>query len=121
MKAILFTLLLLVFGALLQLYFPWWGMPLAAGLLALFFDFLPPRAFIWGFLGAALLWGGYAGYLNLMNEGILAGRIGGLFGGLPAVLMVMLTALLGGLFGGLGAMTGSLAKGAFSSPNKLAA
>lgn len=120
MKITTYLLLLIFFGAILQYFLPWWSLPLAAFLLALGFRLLPRQAFLAGFLGAALLWGGYATYLHILNEGILAARMGALFGGLGPNVMVVLTALFGGLFGGLGAWTGSLARQAFFSSDKLA-
>lgn len=120
MKIFLYSVLLLLLSGLLQVFLPWWILPVAAFLLALGIRLLPGQAFLAGFLGAALLWGGYAGYFNTMNDGILAARMGGLFGGLSAGLMVLLTAFFGGLFGGLGAWTGSLARQAFLSSDNLA-
>ena len=120
MKITIYILLLILIGGILQNFLPWWALPLAAFLLALGFRLQPWQAFLAGFLGAALLWGGYAAYLNVLNEGILAARMGGLFGGLGPNAMVVLTAFFGGLFGGLGAWTGSLARQAFFSSDKLA-
>lgn len=62
------------------------------------------------FAGAALLWGGYAAWLDLANQSLLSERIGTLFGGLPAVLLVLLSALTGGLYAACGALTGLLAR-----------
>lgn len=121
MKSTYYILSLLLLGAILQYFFPWWTMPLAAALLAVAFRLLPGQAFLAALLGAALLWGGYAAYLNALNEGILAARMGGLFGGLGAGMMVALTALFGGLFGALGGWVGSLANQALFSSDKLAA
>ena len=120
MKIIVYILALIFLGGLLQHYLPWWTLPLAAFLLAPGFRFSPGEAFLAGFLGAALLWGGNAAYFNALNDGILAARMGGLFGGLGPDMMVLLTAFFGGLFGGLGAWTGSLARQAFFSSDKLA-
>lgn len=121
MKTPIYILSLILAGAILQYFFPWWAMPLAAALLALAFRLPPGQAFLAGFLGASLLWGAYAFYLNALNDGILAARMGGLFGGLSAGLMAVLTAVFGGLFGALGAWVGSLAKQAFFSSEKFAA
>lgn len=120
MKTLTYTLSLIVLGTVLQYFLPWWSLPFAAFVLALGFRLSPGQALGAGFLGAALLWGGYAAYINVLNEGILAARMGGLFGGLGTGMMVLLTATLGGLFGALGAWTGSLAKQAFFSSDKFA-
>lgn len=121
MKTALHISALILLGGALQLYFPWWSLAVAAFLLALWFPFAPREAFLAAFLGAALLWGGYAGYINVLNDGILAGKMGELFGVSGAWTTVLLSALFGGLFGGLGAWTGSLAKQAFFSSEKVAA
>ena len=120
MKTAIYIGFLIILGGILQYFFPWWTLPLAAALLALGFRINPGRAFLAGFLGAVLLWGGYALYINILNEGILATRMGNLFGGMGPGMMVLLTALFGGLFSGLGAWTGSLARQAFFSSDKLA-
>lgn len=121
MKITAYILALILLGTLLQYFLPWWSLPVAAFLLALWFPLLPGRAFMAGFLGAALVWGAYAGYISSLNDGILATRMGGLFGGMGPLMMVLATAVFGGLFGGLGAWAGSLARQAFFSSDKLAA
>lgn len=110
MKPIFYIIALMVLAFGLQQFLPWWSMPLAAAVLALIFGLKPLNGFVLGFLGAALLWGGYAGIINLSNEGILATQMGQLFGGLNGLLIVLVTALFGGLFGGLGALVGSFAR-----------
>lgn len=109
-KIILYVIALILTGAGIQMVLPWWILPLWVAALALGFNLKAWPAFLGGFLGAALLWGGYAAYINSVNQGLLAGRIGELFGGLSAPLMVLATALFGGLFGGLGGLVGSLAR-----------
>ncbi len=121
MKTALYILSLILLGGALQLFLPWWSLAVAAFLLALWFPFSPREAFLAAFLGAALLWGGYAGYLNMLNDGILAGKMGELFGVSGAWTMVLTAGLFGGLFGGLGAWTASLARQAFVSSDKIGA
>lgn len=71
-------------------------------------------AFGTGLTTGILLWGLFATILNVMNEGLIASRIGALLaGGVGAVTntqLIELTALIGGLLGGLGAATGVLAR-----------
>ena len=85
----------LVLGFFFSRYLEWWGIVIVTGVLALWIEAGPLRSFLAGFLGAALLWGGMAWYLNTGNEGIMAGRIGELFGGVPAGGLIILTALIG--------------------------
>jgi hypothetical protein len=65
------------------------------------------KASAWAALGAALLWGGSAGWINLQNESILATRVGALLGGVAPVVLVLVTALWGALLGGLGGWLGA--------------
>jgi hypothetical protein len=110
MKNLLYIVALILFGMGLQMALPWWSIILAAAVLALGFNLKAWPAFWGGFLAVALLWGSYAAYINVLNEGLLAGRMGELLGGLSAPLMVLVTALFGGIFGGLGGLLGSLAR-----------
>lgn len=102
---------MIVIGAVLHQFLPWWSIWCAGLIVGLL---LPKegaiRAFAVGILGGALLWGGYALWLNLQNEGVMANRIGELFGGLSPTTLLLLTALFGGLFGGLGTLCAYLGK-----------
>ena len=111
-----FTLALLAtigFGIAAHLIFPWWFVVIATGLVAAGVGFKTGKSFLVGFLGIAILWGAYAGYLNWGNEGILANRMSHLLSFDNAWLMVGLTALLGGLLGGLAGITGSMGRQLF--------
>jgi len=107
MKPILYSVAFLLMAAVLQVYFPWWIMPLAAAVLSFGFGMKPLAAFGLSFLLAALLWGGYAGYINSLNEGLMASQMGQLFGGLDGAVMVIVTALFGGIFAGIAGLAGS--------------
>ena len=107
MRFFLLLILILIFGFLIQSFLPWWSILLVTGILALFFQLSTTQRFMAGFIGVFLLWGGYALYLNMQNNGILAEKMGMLFGGLGGMTLVLITAIMGGLFGGLGAMTSS--------------
>lgn len=110
MKVALFIISTLIIGYIGQQFLPWWSIALIAGVLSFIFSLRVGISFWVGFLAVALLWGGYAGYLSALNEGILAARMGKVFGGLSGMLLVIITGILGGVFGGLGALTGSLGK-----------
>jgi hypothetical protein len=110
MKSLLFIVSVLIIGYIGQQFLPWWSIALIAGVLSFIFSLRVGISFWVGFLAVALLWGSYAGYLNTINEGILAARMGKVFGGLNGILLVIITGILGGVFGGLGALTGSLGK-----------
>lgn len=112
MKPFLLLVVILIAGMALHFFFPWYSIALAGMVGAL----LVPqssaiKAFAWGTLAGALLWGVYAGYLNMQNGSVLAGRLGEMLGGLPAAGVVFLTTLLGSLYCGLGAIVGYFARG----------
>jgi len=74
------------------------------------------KAFLSGFLGLFLLWGGLALWINLKNDGVLAVKVASLLplGGSPYLLIVV-TGFIAGLIGGLAALAGSYLR---SSPAK---
>jgi hypothetical protein len=108
-KTISYILALFVGGAVVQSLLPWWILPIFAALLAFLLRLRPGTALLGGLLGGFLLWGGYAGLLDIQNDSILSTRIGTLLGGLSSGLLVFATGLIGGLFASLGALTGSWA------------
>ena len=110
MRPILFAVFTLIAGYIAQQFLPWWVIAVIAGILSYIFDLKTGVSFWAGFVAAALVWGGYAGYLDFKNEGLLSARIGKLFGGLPNIVLILVTGIIGGIFGGLGALTGSLGR-----------
>jgi hypothetical protein len=82
---------------------------IAVGALALGFLFPVWRrgGFWFAFLGAALVWGAYAGYVHIESEGRLGDRLAVTFGVATGWVLVMLTALWGGITAGLGGLTGA--------------
>lgn len=105
MRNLVIVLSIIVLGALLHQFLPWWSIWCAGLLVGLAFSIdRAVLAFALGILGGAMLWGGYATWQNLQNDGVMADRIGELFGGLSPAMLLLLTALFGGLFGGLGTL-----------------
>ena len=90
-----------------QSFLPWWSILIAGFIAGVSVNNKPWYSWWGGFLGASLLWGIYAIYLNYLNHGILATKMGQLFGNLPSSVIILLTALVGGIYGGLGGVTGS--------------
>jgi hypothetical protein len=111
MKNILLQIIAtVVLGYLAHLVLPFWGMAVAAFIVALLFKYNNSgSSFLAGFLAAFMLWGGYALYLDNGNTGQLSGALGELFK-VDGGYLIYFSALLGALSGGFGAMTGSLAK-----------
>lgn len=112
-------LLVILLGVFFQLLLPWYTVALAGFVALLIADGRTAgRAFAFGLLGGALLWGSYSSYLNWQNEGLMASRLGTALGGLSPLVMVLVTALLGGLYAGLGALCGYWGRQLFKSGNQ---
>lgn len=105
MKVFVTLLLVAVPGYLLQFYLPWWTLAVWAGIIGFMLDLRTGWAFLGGFLGGVLLWGGFAAYYHFMGEGYMAHRMSLNFGVTPFVLWLV-TALIGGITAGLGLLTG---------------
>jgi hypothetical protein len=108
--------LLILLGAVLQLFSPWFSLGLLALVLGYLFRQNAVQAFTTGFLGGFFLWAGYAGYFHFFNEGVLGDRMAKLFN-LPAGwLFVIVTGIFGGLLAGLGCWTGQALRQAVDRP-----
>ncbi len=101
---ILTTLLAFISG----LFLPWWGIAIAALLVALVINQSAGKAFLSGFLGVMLLWQGLSWWININNQGVLAKKIALILplGG-NTVYLIILTGIVGGLVAGFAAMSGS--------------
>jgi len=109
--------LIVILGALVSLFLPWWSFVLVAFGVCFFLAKGTGSAFLAGFLGLFVLWGGYAFWLNQSNDGILAEKMGLLFGGLSPILMILVTAGLGAILGGLASWSGFWVKSALEAKN----
>lgn len=108
MKFIIAILLTALLSYLSGIYFPWWGIAVAAFLIAVLIPQFPGKAFLAGLLGVFLLWVALAWWIDMKNNGILAARMSHLLplGG-SRVLLILATGLIGGLVGGFAALSGS--------------
>jgi len=90
------------------LFFPWWGIAIAALVTAVMVHQKAGKAFLAGLLGVFLLWGGLAWWMDMANNGILSKKIASILplGG-NSLLLVLVTALVGGLVAGFAALSGS--------------
>jgi hypothetical protein len=96
-----------------QMFLPWWSLPIWAAFYGFFATHKPATCFLMGFIGASLLWGSLSLFFNIQNNGILAGRMGDLLNVKPFVLIII-SAVIAGLLSGFGMMTGRLARTAKS-------
>lgn len=108
MKFIVATLLTAILAFISGLFLPWWGIAIAAILVAVLVHQKAGKAFLSGLLGVFLLWAGLAWWIDMKNNGVLSERIASI---LPlngnSILLIGITALVGGMVGGFAAMTGS--------------
>jgi hypothetical protein len=90
------------------LYLNWWGIAIAAFLVALMVHQRAGKAFLAGFTGVFLLHGGLALWIDSVNDSLLSVKISELLplGG-SSILLVLVTAFIGGLLAGFAAMTAS--------------
>jgi len=97
---------LLAFG--LGGYLDWWSIAIAAFVVAALIPQRPLLAWLSGFLGLFLLWGGLSFFINEKNGGLFAAKIAGILplGG-NVILLMLVTALVGALVAGFAALSGS--------------
>ncbi|HUM96692.1 MAG TPA: hypothetical protein PK275_02490 [Chitinophagaceae bacterium] len=108
MKFFTATLLTLLLAFVSGLYIPWWGIAVVALLVAVLVHQKAGKAFLAGFLGLFLLWGGLAFWIDVSNDHVLSKKIAAILplGG-NSILLILVTALVGGLVAGFAAMSGS--------------
>lgn len=100
-------LLIALISFLAQLVLPWWSLSIVAFGVCYWRSQSSGRAFLYGFLGVALVWLLYALLIHLRTDGIFSGRMSQLiFQSNNPLLALIGTAVLGGLVGGLAGMSG---------------
>jgi hypothetical protein len=104
MKFFLQLIFIVVLGYVLELFFPWWTIAIAAFLGGLLFD--SRSNFGAGFLAIALLWTLKALLIENTAAAPLADRVATIFS-LSKPFLFVVTASIGGLVGGFASMTGS--------------
>lgn len=108
MKIIIACVLTALLAFVLGLFLPWWSIAIAAFGVAALIPQKALKAFLSGFLGVFILWGGLAWWIDINNQGILSKKIAELMQipGRPLVL-ILATGLIGGLVAGVAALSGS--------------
>jgi hypothetical protein len=108
MKFLIATVLTALISFIAGLYFPWWSLALVAFLVAILIHQFPWKAFLSGFLGLFILWGGLAFWIDLRNDHILSKRVAELMKlGSSSFAIIIVTAFIGALVAGLAALSGS--------------
>ncbi|MBS1523084.1 MAG: hypothetical protein JST50_18935 [Bacteroidetes bacterium] len=108
-------LIILILSFISSFFLPWWAAAAIAFLTAWVIGKTSGKTFWSGFGAIFVLWVILALIKSIPNDNILASRVIQLFP-LPHqwILLLLITALIGGLVGGLAALSGVLAKKAFS-------
>lgn len=98
----------LAFVAGLYTSLPWWTFAVTSLIVAVAVHQKGGRAFLSGFLGLFLLWGGLAFWKDMQNEHLLAGKVAQILplGG-SYIVLILVTGVVGGLVSGFAALTGS--------------
>lgn len=107
MKFLIQLIAIIASSLVLQLFFPWWSMTLAA--FAFGYLLKSSQNFLAGFVAIALLWSGYAFFLDSAGAAPLADRVAGILN-INKTLLFLVTGLLGGIVAGFASLTGSLLK-----------
>lgn len=108
-------ILTLLAAGICQLFFPWWGLAVVAGIIA----FLVRQKYLYssylaGFAALFLLWCVYALWIySGANGQLLPDKVGLLLGGLNGWTMAAVAGLIAGILGGFGALTGALGRNLF--------
>ncbi len=95
-----------ILAVVLQQFLPWWSIGIAGFIFGFLIDQSRKYAFINGFTGIFLLWGGTATYIYIINDAVLANRLAVLTGLPHGVLLIIITGLLGGMIAGLASLSG---------------
>ena len=108
MKFIVSVILTALLGFSFGLYLDWWSIAIAALIIGWLIHQKPGFAWLAGFLGIFLLWGGLAYWIDVKNQQILSVRMAQILplNGNPYLLMLA-SALVGALVAGFAALTGS--------------
>jgi len=111
MKLIASILLTALLSFVICLYTDWWGIAIAAFVVAIFIHQKPLKSFITGFVALFVLWAGVSWWIDMKNEHVLAGKMARILGlGGSVFLMILVTGLLGALVAGFAALAGSYAR-----------
>lgn len=115
MKFLVSLVLTAILSYALSLFLPWWSIAIAAFLVAIFIYQKGWASFLSGFISLFLLWGTLSFIISTYNNDVLAHRVSVLFLKTDnPLLLILVTALIGAVVAGLSALTGSLARRAFS-------
>ena len=100
-------IIIALLSLLAQFFLPWWSLAIVAFAVCFWRSSGTGRAFLYGFVGVALVWLVYALLIQLRTDGVFVGRMSELlFKTNTAVLPALATVGLSGLVGGLAGLSG---------------
>lgn len=105
MKSLIGILSIIILGAILNIFAPWFFIALVAFGVAFAFAEKSLQAFLMGFTAVFILWLFTAIVKTWGNEGIIVSRMGELIG-VGGILLYIMTAFIGAIVGGFSALTG---------------
>lgn len=98
-------IVIIILGYLLEQFFPWWSVAIAAFLGGLLVT--TRLNFLAGFLAIGLLWTGKALVTDVSSDSEFADRVARIFMLHNKSILLLVTFVLSGIVGGFAAMTGS--------------
>jgi Na+-translocating ferredoxin:NAD+ oxidoreductase RnfD subunit len=107
MKFVARLILIALLSYLIPFYAPWWIVLVIGLVIGLLLPGNGWNLFNAGFLGAGLVWLGYALKLDYDTQSIMTNKILELVGIADPLILLLGSGLIGGLSAGLGALTGS--------------
>lgn len=118
MKLLVSIFLIALLGFTFGLYMPWWTVAIAGFTVSFFLYQKPISAFLSGFLGMFLLWGGLILIRSISNDHILAHRISlFILKQDSPYLLILVSSIIGGITSGMGALCGSLLRNLSKAEN----
>ncbi|WP_420151306.1 hypothetical protein [Spirosoma sp.] len=100
-------ILIAILSLLSQILFPWWSLAIVAFIICYWRSNNSGQAFLYGFIGTAFTWIGYALLIHTRTDGIFTGRMGELlFKSNNIMIPLLITAVIGGLVGGMAGLSG---------------
>lgn len=107
MRFLVKMLLILAFGYLAGLYFPFWSLVIVAFIMSLLIKTSPLSSFLAGFLAIFALWFVLASSIDQETNSILTTRVASIFS-VSNVVLMLITGAIGGFITGLGSASGAL-------------
>ncbi|GEM_PF-2437670 len=107
LKLVVISLATIFLTMVLGAWFPWWSFVPLCIAMGYISGLVPVKAFSTGFFCVFAAWILQAYYIDMLNEGILSGRLGNIFDGVSLMGLLFISGSLGGLGGGLAFATGS--------------